>query len=61
MFDYAVCVYLSDLQAADSGWYLALTSHLTPAQQREIEDVFKLADQRKAASGKRKHDWIDKI
>ncbi|PVD34212.1 hypothetical protein C0Q70_05478 [Pomacea canaliculata] len=43
---------LSNLQAADSAWYAALTAQLTPQQQREIEDIFKLADQRKAASGR---------
>lgn len=45
---------LSNLQAADSAWYAALTAQLTPQQQREIEDIFKLADQRKAASESKK-------
>ncbi|KAK7477196.1 hypothetical protein BaRGS_00031581 [Batillaria attramentaria] len=45
---------LSNLSAADNAWYTALTSQLTPHQQREVEDVFKLADQRKAASESKK-------
>ena len=45
-----LCV-LTDLSAVDSGWYNALTTNLTPGQRSQVEDVFKLADQRKAASG----------
>ena len=35
----------------DPGWYGVVTSQLTPDQTKQLEDVFKLADQRKAAAG----------
>ncbi|XP_076472209.1 importin-7-like [Babylonia areolata] len=41
---------LSNLSAVDSAWYTALTSVLTPQQKTQVEEIFKLADQRKAAS-----------
>lgn len=45
------CLSFIDLSAVDSAWYTALTSPLTPQQQSQVEEIFKLADQRKAASG----------
>lgn len=45
------CVCLADLQSADPGWYNIITSQLTPEQTKQLEDVFKLAEQRKAAAG----------
>ncbi|GIY97838.1 importin-7 [Caerostris extrusa] len=37
-------------KTTDPNWYNILTSHLTAEQQRSFEDVFVLADQRKAAA-----------
>ncbi|KAK7098741.1 importin-7-like [Littorina saxatilis] len=45
---------LSNLSAVDSGWYTALTGQLTPQQQGQVEEIFKLAEQRKAASESKK-------
>lgn len=43
------------IQSSDPTWYMTLTSGLTEAQTKELEDVFKLADQRQAAAGKLKY------
>jgi len=45
---------LSGLPGQDNAWYQALVAALTPAQQKEIEEVFKMADQRKAAAESKK-------
>ncbi|XP_023238428.1 importin-7-like, partial [Centruroides sculpturatus] len=42
---------LQSLQAAEPNWYNALTSHLNTDQQKALQEVFLLADQRKAAAG----------
>ena len=42
---------VSDLQSVDGNWYSIITSQLTPEQTKQLEDVFKLAEQRKAAAG----------
>ena len=44
-------VYILGLQGTDPTWYTAITGQLTPEQTKQLEDVFKLADQRKAAAG----------
>ncbi|KAG8278408.1 hypothetical protein J6590_021310 [Homalodisca vitripennis] len=41
---------LQSLQAADPVWYNALTAHLTAEQQKSLQDIMVLADQRKAAA-----------
>ncbi|XP_041366189.1 importin-7-like [Gigantopelta aegis] len=41
---------LENVQGADSQWYNSLVSQLTPDQLKEIEEIFTLADQRKAAA-----------
>jgi len=46
-----MCIPFADLQAADPAWYTIITSELTPDQTKQLDDVFKLADQRKAAAG----------
>lgn len=43
-------VYYAALQSSDPMWYDALTSHLTPEQQKSLQDIMVLADQRKAAA-----------
>ena len=40
------------LQQKDPAWFSALTSGLSAEQQKDIQNVFKMADQRKAAQGK---------
>ena len=40
------------IQTSDPVWYQALMTPLTPEQTKELEDVFKLAEQRRAAAGK---------
>lgn len=42
--------YFVDLQIADPGWYQALTGSLTDEQKKGLQEVFVLADQRKAAA-----------
>lgn len=42
---------ISDLQANDPNWYNSLISQLTEEQRKEVEEVFKLAEQRRAAAG----------
>lgn len=42
--------YFTDLQIADPGWYQALTGSLTDEQKKGLQEVFVLADQRKAAA-----------
>ena len=39
------------MQGTDPQWYNLLMSELTPEQLKEIEDIFTLADQRKAVTG----------
>ena len=41
-----------DLQTTDPNWYTSVTGQLTPEQSKQLEEIFKLADQRKAAAGK---------
>ncbi|XP_071034336.1 importin-7 isoform X2 [Parasteatoda tepidariorum] len=41
---------MQSLKTSDPNWYNVLTSHLTPEQQRACEEIFVLADQRKAAA-----------
>ncbi|GIY51835.1 hypothetical protein CDAR_477292 [Caerostris darwini] len=41
---------MNGIKTTDPNWYNILTSHLTAEQQRSFEDVFVLADQRKAAA-----------
>lgn len=45
---------LQNLQSVDANWYSIITSHLTSEQTKQLEEVFKLADQRKAAAESRK-------
>lgn len=40
---------VSDIERSDQPWYVALTSHLTSEQQKALQDIIILADQRKAA------------
>lgn len=42
------------LQEQDPGWYQHLTAHLNMEQQKKLQDVFALADQRKAAAESKK-------
>ena len=44
-------IFFSGLPTQDNVWYQALISGLDQSQMKEIEDVFKLADQRKAVAG----------
>lgn len=41
---------LQSIQTADPVWYQALMTPITPEQTKELEDVFKLAEQRHAAA-----------
>ncbi|XP_067012437.2 importin-7 [Anabrus simplex] len=41
---------LQNIQAGDPGWYQVLTGHLTTEQQKALQEVMVLADQRKAAA-----------
>lgn len=45
---------LQNLQANDPNWYNSLISQLTEEQRKEVEEVFKLAEQRRAAAESRK-------
>ena len=40
------------LHTEDPGWYNSLTSSLDKDQQKEVQDVLTMADQRKAVEGK---------
>jgi len=42
---------LSDIQSADPAWYQLLVSPLTEEHRKDLEDVFRLAEQKKAAAG----------
>jgi len=42
---------LSDIQSTDPAWYQLLVSELTEDHKKELEEVFRLADQKKAAFG----------
>lgn len=44
------CLF-SDIKNTDPNLYNILTSHLSAEQQKSFEEVFVLADQRKAAAG----------
>ena len=41
-----------DLQNSDPNWYSALTAGLNADQTKELEEVFRLSEQRRAAAGK---------
>jgi hypothetical protein len=45
---------LTQLQASDPAWYQALTGHLSTEQQKQLNEVLTLADQRKAAAESKK-------
>ncbi|OWF54942.1 importin-7-like [Mizuhopecten yessoensis] len=45
---------LQTIQTSDPEWYIVLTGQLTEAQSKEVEDVFKLAEQRRAAAESKK-------
>ena len=45
------CCLSSAIQARDKTWYNALIAQLTADQQRELQDVLKIAEQRRAAQG----------
>jgi hypothetical protein len=47
------------IQTSDPVWYQALMTPLTPEQTKELEDVFKLAEQRRAAAGKGDNYFFD--
>ena len=42
---------ISDIKTTDPNLYNILTSHLSAEQQKSFEEIFVLADQRKAAAG----------
>ncbi|XP_022089193.1 importin-7-like [Acanthaster planci] len=44
---------LTNIQANSPSWYSALTSHLNLEQQNDMEEIAKMADQRKAAADSR--------
>ena len=46
-----IIVSITALQTSDPAWYGMITSQLTPEQNKQLEEVFKLADQRKAVAG----------
>jgi len=41
---------IRNIEASDPAWFAALTGHLTAPQKKELEQVFTLAEQRKAAA-----------
>jgi hypothetical protein len=43
-------VCITDIQANDPTWYQVLTANLTTEQQKALQEVMVLADQRKAAA-----------
>ncbi|XP_005102563.1 importin-7 isoform X2 [Aplysia californica] len=45
---------LTTLPTQDGGWYQAMVNGLNPGQMKEIEEVFKLAEQRKAVTDSKK-------
>lgn len=42
-------LYFLDIEKTDQNWYTALTNHLTAEQQKTLQEIILLADQRKAA------------
>ena len=40
------------LEQKEPAFYQLLTAHLDESQRKDIQEVFKLADQRKAANGR---------
>lgn len=42
--------FFIDIQAGDPAWYQILTANLTTEQQKALQEVMLLADQRKAAA-----------
>lgn len=42
---------ITALQQNDPAWYTAVTGNLTEEQKKEIDEIFKLAEQRRAAAG----------
>lgn len=43
--------FLAACQARDAAWYETLIGHLNEEQKKDLQDVVKLAEQRKAAAG----------
>jgi hypothetical protein len=48
--DLMCVVHVADIQANDPEWYQVLTANLTSEQQKALQEVMVLADQRKAAA-----------
>ena len=40
-----------DIQSTDPAWYQLLVSPLTEEHKKDLEEVFRLAEQKKAAAG----------
>lgn len=47
--NFSIIFHFLDIERTDQAWYRALTSHLTAEQQKALQEVILLADQRKAA------------
>ena len=41
----------SAIQQSDPAWYQALVGNLTEEQRKDIDEIFRLSDQRRAAAG----------
>jgi len=46
-----VKLLLLDIQSTDPAWYQLLVSQLTAEHRKDLEEVFRLAEQKKAAAG----------
>ena len=47
-----------DIQTTDPAWYQLLVSPLTEEHKKELEEVFRLADQKKAAAGEQSNRYL---
>ena len=45
------CFRLVAIQQRDPGWYEALVRPLTSEQKKDLQEIFKLAEQRRAVQG----------
>ena len=46
-----ICILIVACETRDPAWYQALVSHLSEDQRKDLQEVVKLAEQRKEAAG----------
>lgn len=43
--------FKSDIKAADPSWYMQLVTNLNEESRKDLDEIYRLADQKRAAAG----------